>query len=485
MVPTTVGKTPEILKSSKVVNPELLNQEFDLVILLFSYNQAKFILSCLKSVLRQHIECRFLLLIHDDASLDESQKIIESFCQRNYKFACAILQQNNLYSRNNCIFRELVEISNGQFYTRIDADDSWIGTSKIQKQFLYLRDNNEVSAVYHDYVFSDIESKSNSVVSTRRVRLWKLLMLNPIGLPTTMFRKSNLSFPSIFDDVVAQDWLTWLMLVQKGKVKKFPTGVAAIYRKHGLNGFAGKRNSNFMSDYRLVHNYYRKKMLKPSSQLSSFLLLCKEVGFALDRKFSNREFFTSLLNVSLKSLAQVKTTKVRNLGNLMSKYDIELIPEGIFPGSPPSKSSASISSLKFKSSKLAVLTGPARFLAFLLQSVRMKVPKRKSIFPSVPSSCESFAQVYLEEKFGIVSLTLPGKCNGDQNSLDPRIFKVKILALLESLWSILWIPIQINVPRDTLLVEYFTSLGLKSYELTDNSLCFMYSEEVLLNGGYF
>lgn len=485
MIRATKGDIPEILKNSRVINPELLNREFDLVILLFSYNQAKFLLSCLKSVLRQQIECRFLLLIHDDASSDESQKMIESFCLRNYRFTCAILQQSNLYSRNNCIFRELVEVSNGRFYTRIDADDSWIGVSKIQEQFLYLSSNNEVSAVYHDFLFSDIQSKSNWVVSAKHVRLWKLLMLNPIGLPTIMFRKSALTFPSIFDNVVAQDWLTWLILVQKGRVKRFPSRVAAIYRKHGLNGFAGKRNSHFISDYRLVYAFYRKTMLTPFPQLSSFLLSCKEVGFALDRKFTNREFFTSLLNVFLRHIAQVKITKIRNLGNLMSKYDIELIPEGIFTSSPPSASSTSISSLNFRSSQLAVPDGLARFVAVLPQAARLKIPKRKFIFLSVPSSGKSFAQVYVEDKFGTVTLNIPGASNGDQDSLDSTIFKVKILALLESMWLIYWIPIRIIVPRDTLLVEYFMSLGLQSYESADNSLCFLYSEEVFLNGGEF
>lgn len=110
------------------------------------YNQETYIAECLESIVQQETECDFKILVADDASTDNTQKIIQQFkSQYPEKIEC-ILREKNLGPAGNYI--DAHTRAQGDIIFHIDGDDVMI-PGKIQQQWKIFTQNPEVNLVFH------------------------------------------------------------------------------------------------------------------------------------------------------------------------------------------------------------------------------------------------------------------------------------------------------------------------------------------------
>ena len=176
------------------------------------YNMERYISETIASVQRQTYP-HWELLIVDDASTDETVKIIESYSQTDSRIRFAIKKQNSgiADTRNQCI-----QMAQGLFLAFLDADDIW-HPEKLEKQLGFMMEKN-VGFTYSTYDWIDEDGKTlNKYINTIGDLDYETYLRNTIiGCSTVMVNKT------ITGDVVvpkfrtSEDTATWLDILRKG-----------------------------------------------------------------------------------------------------------------------------------------------------------------------------------------------------------------------------------------------------------------------------
>lgn len=191
------------------------------------HNGAESLARALDSVINQKTSIDYEVLIVNDASTDNTQNIIDDYCDQYDNFI-GIKNKENIgvnESRNRAINK-----SKGDYIAFLDADDSWAFT-KIEKQVDVLDENKNVSLCFSDFAIRDHEG----AFICNNFQYWKYFkrMIQPfkdyqisknifsvvikeniIGTSSVMVRKDELMKTDLFKSELgySQDWDLWLRL---------------------------------------------------------------------------------------------------------------------------------------------------------------------------------------------------------------------------------------------------------------------------------
>lgn len=235
---------------------EDIHKHYELVVQVLSFNQIDYLEIALQSVLNQVWTSNWMIVIHDDASTDGSQNVVEKFALKYSDRVIAVLQKDNKFSKGYDISNSLQSIVSSDFISRLDADDYFSSTFKLIKQVNYLRNNPNVSLVYHDYHVLDEKRRQYFSVELPRSERYswiKLLMGNYIPTSTATYRSENSkTLPFQLGGYAIQDWPLWVFLETQGKIH-YLEGVYSVYRIHERNSFAEKSNRVFEKDMVALH----------------------------------------------------------------------------------------------------------------------------------------------------------------------------------------------------------------------------------------
>jgi glycosyltransferase involved in cell wall biosynthesis len=178
------------------------------------YNHARFVTECLEGVKAQHYP-NLELIVHDDASRDDSVAVIKAWLAR-----CDIPNRLLIQEKNQGVCRSLnhaLSYASGKYVSGIAADDVWL-TGKLLKQVeLMERLPDKVGVVYSDALQIDEEGKPlswNFIEGHRRFKampegnihnvLWEG---NFIPSMTTLVRRSCYDQTGLFDETLFyEDW---------------------------------------------------------------------------------------------------------------------------------------------------------------------------------------------------------------------------------------------------------------------------------------
>jgi len=104
-----------------------------------TYNHEPFIGQCMDGVLMQKTSFPVEFLIHDDASTDDTAKIIREYETRHPDVVKAIYQTENQWSKGVQIWSKyLFPKARGKYIALCDGDDYWTDPLKLQKQVDFL-----------------------------------------------------------------------------------------------------------------------------------------------------------------------------------------------------------------------------------------------------------------------------------------------------------------------------------------------------------
>lgn len=175
------------------------------------YHKKKYILSTIKSVIKQTYKNLEIILIYDEENKDNLNFII-NLCKIDKRIKL-IVNKKNLgasLSRNLGIKK-----SKGQYLAFIDADDLW-SKYKLETQFNYMKKNN-IKISHTSYkIINDLNHIIGQRIARNFSNINDLLKSCDIGLSTVLLKKSilenKLKFPNI---KTKEDFVLWLKIISK------------------------------------------------------------------------------------------------------------------------------------------------------------------------------------------------------------------------------------------------------------------------------
>ncbi len=114
------------------------------------YNHQPYIQQALESILMQDVDFEFRIIVHDDASTDDSKKIIEEYVQRHPDKFVFISQKENQYSKGISISTFYIPQLRAKYVAFCEGDDYWTDPLKLKKQVDFLENNPQYIASTHN-----------------------------------------------------------------------------------------------------------------------------------------------------------------------------------------------------------------------------------------------------------------------------------------------------------------------------------------------
>ena len=212
-----------------------------------AYNHAPYIRQCLDGFVMQQTTFSFEILIHDDASTDDTADIIREYEKRYPHLIKPIYQKENQYSKGVKIMATYnFPRARGKYIAMCEGDDYWTDPLKLQKQVDLLEQNPHVVMVYTGFQtvdkngrrveFDNFEYYKKKSKSGDVFRL--LLQSNFIMTLTTCYRKECIVNNPILENCPSTyDYALFLTVASMGDVaylsektacyRRVPTGMVA------------------------------------------------------------------------------------------------------------------------------------------------------------------------------------------------------------------------------------------------------------------
>ena len=202
-----------------------------------AYNHEKYIEDALDGFLMQKTDFPFEVIIHDDASTDNTANIIKRYAEKFPNIIRPILQTENQYSKNpRAISRFIRAKARGKYTALCECDDYWTSSSKLQSQIDILEQDNEISLVFQNAMIYEYNEngeiidkrKHTNGLKTGFVTIDKVLEKKIIPSASVVYKKVNFdnfleaSFP-------VGDTPAFMYLAKFGKLY-YVDEVCSVYR---------------------------------------------------------------------------------------------------------------------------------------------------------------------------------------------------------------------------------------------------------------
>lgn len=209
-------------------------------ILCITYNHGAYIRDALDGFVMQKTNFPFEVLIHDDASTDDTADIIREYAAKYPNIIRPILQTENQYSQGIEVLRAfLFPMVRGKYVAVNEGDDYWTDPYKLQKQVDFLDAHPDYSVCFHpvrvtwdngkypDSIFPSAKYRFNKTT----LELFDLLQHNFIQTNSVMYRWRKDCENLFPDDILPGDWYLHLLHAQVGKIGFIPD-VMSVYRRN-------------------------------------------------------------------------------------------------------------------------------------------------------------------------------------------------------------------------------------------------------------
>ena len=230
-----------------------------------TYNHAKFVERCLKSIFKQDYP-NIQIVISDDCSPDGTAAKIHELLRGFSSDHIAIKffdNEKNLGAHNNVI--QALNACEGKYIAFCEGDDYWFDAAKLSRQIVFMEQDERCSAVSGLSLVKKIDGfHPPTSFESRNVTLFKYIcgFKSETRLCSLVVRSSviNDEFMHLAKAVHAQDNLIRLVALKHGYIRVLGR-VVAVYRNEGQ----GAWNSQDLS---LARAKTRKDLLVISTLLS-------------------------------------------------------------------------------------------------------------------------------------------------------------------------------------------------------------------------
>ena len=196
-----------------------------------SYNHELFIRDALNGFFGQITKYPFEVIIHDDASTDDTQEIIKEYVDKYPKIITPILQLENQWMGKGIsgTTKFAFPAARGKYIAWCEGDDYWTDPNKLQKQIDFLENNSEYNLVGHH------ATDSNSKLIGKHEKdsfSFEDIYYRTLIIPTaSLVFRNNIVFEDWITKVYGGDKAIIFLNAKKGKLKILPF-LGSFYRLH-------------------------------------------------------------------------------------------------------------------------------------------------------------------------------------------------------------------------------------------------------------
>lgn len=221
-------------------------------VILATYNRSEYLGRAIESVLDQSYN-NFELIIIDDGSTDRTSEVIYEYQDSRIKI---IKNKENLGFVKS--LNKAINYAQGEYIARIDDDDYWCDSRKLEKQTEFLENNPEYVLVGSGMIKIDKEGKEikRYLFPEKDQELRKKMLLTDYFVhPGVVFRKKGWQAVGGYNEqfYFSQDWDLWARLGKIGKMYNFPEYFVSV-RESEEN-----RTNNKMGYHLLLNQKIRRK----------------------------------------------------------------------------------------------------------------------------------------------------------------------------------------------------------------------------------
>ena len=103
-------------------------------VLCTAYNHEKWIKDAIEGVLEQQTDFKYELIIHDDASTDNTASVIQQYAGQYPDVIRPIFQKENQFGKCSLYKKYLFPSARGKYIALCEGDDYWCDSHKLQRQ---------------------------------------------------------------------------------------------------------------------------------------------------------------------------------------------------------------------------------------------------------------------------------------------------------------------------------------------------------------
>ena len=228
-----------------------VDNEIMVTVLCTVYNHEKYIKKCLDSLVEQETTFPYEIIVHDDASTDESAEIIRQYAER-YECIVPMYQTENQYSKGVRPLHYMMPRARGKYIAICEGDDFWTCREKLQRQVSFMEDHPEYSLCVHAAYYANEDDSINKekffkpYEENRTVGTEEILTGWKFATNSVLYRKSARDVLEIpyQQNCANGDFATVTYLSLKGKVYYF-SDIMSAYRETsvGSMNWVWKRNA--------------------------------------------------------------------------------------------------------------------------------------------------------------------------------------------------------------------------------------------------
>lgn len=211
------------------------------------YNHEPYLRDCLEGFVMQKTNFRFVAIVHEDASKDNSAIIIREYAEKYPYIIHPIYETENQWSKHDGsldrIMSDAIAATGANYIAMCEGDDYWTDPYKLQKQVDILEADENVGLCFSRM---SILNQSTGVVDMNAMKadiLWDfeaLLLHEPQITASVIYRRSLYDeyvkeiAPEIRNGQLMGDTQLWLYLAAKSKVAFLPD-ITSTYRVLALS----------------------------------------------------------------------------------------------------------------------------------------------------------------------------------------------------------------------------------------------------------
>lgn len=283
----------KILRTENEIMADWKNYNIPLLsISCLTYNHEKYIEDALEGFLIQKTDFPFEIVIHDDASTDNTANVIREYETAYPNIIKAVYQKENQFSKGvNISATYNFPRMRGKYVAICDGDDFWTDSNKLSGAVKFLEKHNDYIGCYHnvDVINEKNEFIYNFIKDAPKKDLSGVMCQLKYNCIITL----SLVFKNIWKEKLANihnelgknsgligDYQLKCLLLSKGKIKYFDK-VMGVYRwqSKGVNSYSSLSNTVRLNS-RLNAVANSLKYLYPSLSYEEIIGFKKVIGIS-------------------------------------------------------------------------------------------------------------------------------------------------------------------------------------------------------------
>ena len=152
-----------------------INQEKPLVAIhCLVYNHEPYLRDCFEGFVMQKTNFRFVAVVHEDCSTDNSAAIIREYAEKYPEIFRPIFETENQWGKHddsiNKIMNDAIAATGAKYVAICEGDDYWTEPSKLQKQVDYMEAHHACSCYAHNSLTLNTSSRNIGLFNKKLLR---------------------------------------------------------------------------------------------------------------------------------------------------------------------------------------------------------------------------------------------------------------------------------------------------------------------------